>query len=371
VEKHGESVRGGGSRAGFHMVVRQEGAVGSLRDEYQHLPTNAYLATMANTCAVCRNPARSVERVYQRDAFDVDCAKCGTYRVSGSAEMVLRHDQWNDQRHLLSGVLRNASASGTRLEVLADDIERLIDQAPQHQPLPKLLDDVLLFVYEHSLDLETIDAAVALTPGDDYPLFYLRSGHEVTHLIRHLEAQKLIELPFGDPTKVPMRLTIAGWNRATELASVRGRPDQAFVAMSFDKSLDSLWLAIRAALRRVGYRGIRVDREHYAERIDDRILAEIRRSGLVVADFTLHRQGVYFEAGFALALNTPVVWCCREDDVKNLHFDTRQYPHLTWEMPAQLNEKIQDRVRGLGLARPEIPDDDSGASGGIGENRVD
>lgn len=59
----------------------------------------------------------------------------------------------------------------------------------------------------------------------------------------------------------------------------------------------------------------------HTDRIDDKILAEIRRSGLLVADFTGHRQGVYFEAGFALGLDVPVIWCCREDEIEKAHFE--------------------------------------------------
>jgi nucleoside 2-deoxyribosyltransferase len=54
-------------------------------------------------------------------------------------------------------------------------------------------------------------------------------------------------------------------------------------------------------------KAIRVDREHFGDRIDDRIIAEIRRCRFIVADFTGQRGGVYFEAGFALGLGKPVI----------------------------------------------------------------
>ena len=38
-----------------------------------------------------------------------------------------------------------------------------------------------------------------------------------------------------------------------------------------------------------------------------------RHGGLVVADFTGHRGGVYFEAGFARGLGIPVVWTCHKE----------------------------------------------------------
>jgi hypothetical protein len=56
---------------------------------------------------------------------------------------------------------------------------------------------------------------------------------------------------------------------------------------------------------------------------------------------------VYFEAGYALALERIVIWSCREDHVKDLHFDTRQYPHIVWKQPQDLRCQLRDRLRVL------------------------
>jgi len=67
------------------------------------------------------------------------------------------------------------------------------------------------------------------------------------------------------------------------------------------------------------------NRLEHNEKIDDLIVAEIRKSGLVVADFTGDRGGVYFEAGYARGLGLPVIWPCRKDWLEKLHFDTEHY----------------------------------------------
>ena len=51
-----------------------------------------------------------------------------------------------------------------------------------------------------------------------------------------------------------------------------------------------------AALRDYGLDPVRVDRDVFTEKICDRIIVEIRRSQLVVADFTFQRPNVYYEA---------------------------------------------------------------------------
>jgi hypothetical protein len=65
----------------------------------------------------------------------------------------------------------------------------------------------------------------------------------------------------------------------------------------------------------------------------------------MVADFTHHRNGVYFEAGFGMGLGKPVVWTCRQDHMAAAHFDTRPYNHVLWETPQDLREKLALRIR--------------------------
>ena len=107
------------------------------------------------------------------------------------------------------------------------------------------------------------------------------------------------------------------------------------------------------ALKDSGYTAVRVDRVQHNDKIDDKIIAEIRRSGLDIADFTGSKGGVYYEAGFAHGLGLPVIFTVREDDVSRLHFDTRQYNHIVWETPAHLRELLHDRVAAT-LGSPEL-----------------
>jgi nucleoside 2-deoxyribosyltransferase len=87
----------------------------------------------------------------------------------------------------------------------------------------------------------------------------------------------------------------------------------------------------------------------HVNKICDQILAEVRAAELVVADFTGFRSGVFFEAGFAMALGKPVICTCRESHFDELgkHFDTRQYPHLKWTDPADLRAKLSTKLRAL------------------------
>lgn len=116
--------------------------------------------------------------------------------------------------------------------------------------------------------------------------------------------------------------------------------EKVFVAMWFDEQTNDAYNnGIQPAIETdCGYKSIRIDRKEYLGKVDDEIIAEIRESRFIVADFTGQRHGVYFEAGFAQGLGLPVIWTCHEDHVKELHFDTRQENHITWETPEELRK---------------------------------
>jgi len=109
--------------------------------------------------------------------------------------------------------------------------------------------------------------------------------------------------------------------------------------------MDPVWeTGIKPAIEKAGYRPLRVDKEPHLDRIDAKIISAIRDSRFLIADVTGQNAGVYFEAGFALGLNRPVIWCVTEDDLKAVHFDTRQYNHIVWKTPEDLQEQLYDSI---------------------------
>jgi hypothetical protein len=121
---------------------------------------------------------------------------------------------------------------------------------------------------------------------------------------------------------------------------------QIFIAMWFNSLMDkALNEAIRPAITDAGLNPFRIDDKDHNNNIDDEIIAEIQRSRAVVADFTKHRGGVYFEAGYALGLGLPVIWTCREDEKDKLHFDIRQYNTIMWEDSEEGRTKFREALK--------------------------
>lgn len=105
-----------------------------------------------------------------------------------------------------------------------------------------------------------------------------------------------------------------------------------FVAMWFDDSLNAIYdKAIVPAIESCNYQPVRIDHKDHTNKICDEIIAEIKASKCLIADFTGHRSGVYYEAGYAHGRGLPVIFTCKDKDMNNLHFDIRQYNCIFWK----------------------------------------
>lgn len=153
-----------------------------------------------------------------------------------------------------------------------------------------------------------------------------------------------------------IQITVEGYAYLYEMENKQAGSKQAFIAMWFDATMkDAFDEGIAAGVRDAGYQPIRIDRIQHNNKIDDEIIAEIRRSRFLVADFTQGnsgaRGGVYYEAGFAHGLNIPVIFTCRDDALSHVHFDTRQYNHIVWTTPAELRSRLANRISATLVSR--------------------
>ena len=140
-------------------------------------------------------------------------------------------------------------------------------------------------------------------------------------------------------------ITADGWDYLEQLDRRIEERTQAFVAMSFSDDFKPIWKGpIHRAIEKAGYKPYRVDAEPHIDRIDAKIISQIKNSRFVVADVTEQKRGVYFEAGYALGMGLPVIWCVRKDDLDKVHFDTRQYNHIVWETGKDLEDQLYNFI---------------------------
>ena len=170
---------------------------------------------------------------------------------------------------------------------------------------------------------------------------------EIGFLLNYLKEKSWIQE--SESTSKNFTLTVNGHTRISEIANVVVESSQVFVAMWFDASTEQAWNeGIRAAIEDTGYEPCRIDMKQHINKIEDEVIAEIRRSRFVVADFTHGDKGargsVYYEAGFAHGLKIPVIFTCREDMLNKVHFDTSHYSHIVWSSPEELRKKLADKI---------------------------
>ena len=150
----------------------------------------------------------------------------------------------------------------------------------------------------------------------------------------------------GHPTP-RFKVTANGWKELNRIEQLGSESSNAFIAMSFHPDRDPFEKAISAAIKTAGYLPVRVDKIEHVNHIDDEIIARIRGSKFLVSDFTGQRNGVYFEAGFMLGLGRPVIWLCEKEDLKNVHFDTRQYNTIDYKDAEDLCIRLQFRIEAI------------------------
>lgn len=286
-------------------------------------------------CPLCKAFIQNASR--HNLTFYIDCRTCGCYQITHEATITIEGEIGHN-KYLLSGLTREASEENSSVLIKSSLLKEMAVEALKRKPPPlEAITVMLRYIYKKT---SSPIAEVKILPQHDYTLIYAKTPDELKWVITKLSELGYIE------SENTIRLTVKGWEKLVEIGNSQKRTNQAFVAMWFhDSTKEAYELGIKTALESVGYNPVRIDRVEHIEKICDRIIAEIRKSGLLVADFTGHRGGVYFEAGFAMGLGIPVIWTCRETDINNAHFDTRQYNHIIWSNPEELRDKIIHRIQ--------------------------
>lgn len=254
------------------------------------------------------------------DGYQVDCPCCGKYIInpSGYAELCSRAIT-DRQIANISGYLHE----NQKFRITTNNIDNLLKIKPPsfHERADKIL-----------LALEKITEYAGQSFEQQFEWYssgWCACGIELDETITYLiKTSRIAEAPRGTRK---YKIDADGWAHLEKLKKVNADSQQGFVAMWFDDSMMKIYdEAISPGILDAGYNPhLVINREHNGK-IDDEIIAQIRRSRFLLADFTGHRGGVYYEAGFAQGLGIEVIWTCNKDDLNNLHFDIRQYNCIDW-----------------------------------------
>jgi hypothetical protein len=307
---------------------------------------------MANAvyCPICRSAATRSATTFDpigRDWCDWTCPRCGNYTINGSAEAIIGHHPIHNIG-AVSGWIRRQNSMGTAPRIEDDSgVARL--RALTKPPFRERVEAYLLATAARAPRLdETFDPFADDLIGTSYS----DDAKELNVILEYLKQERLVDLEH----QTSFYLTPRGYISADELRARRAASSQAFVAMAFTEEMKRAYEeGIEPAIHRAGFASMRISDKEHANKIDDEIIAEIRRSAFLVADFTDQRQNVYFETGFAIGLARQVVWTCRKDQIKDLHFDIRQYNCIDWDNAADLAQRLERRIEAMFGRGPLAP----------------
>lgn len=305
------------------------------------LMTNKLTHIRNNVCPVCLLANTIIMR--NGDPFDLHCARCGDYDTTIEAISALNElaDDADDRLKIAEWIWSQNSVGGIPL------LERRALRSIVARPLLPYFERakrLLIYLAENTTKL---DSVVRIDePKTIQAMLQTFDHQEIVQISWFLSQRGWIVGPADGSRSAAV--SGEGFIQAEEWKQVGSSSIQGFVAMWFNDELNPAWESgFRPAIEKAGYKPQRIDKKEHANKICDEIVAEIKRSRFVVADYTGHRGGVYYEAGYAAGRGLPVILTCRKDEMDKLHFDIRQYNCIDWRSHEELAARLQARIEAL------------------------
>lgn len=261
-------------------------------------------------------------------------------------------DLVNSNIFSLRGLLLNNKFPDIDITVFDNDIlEKLILESGYPRTPKEKFDNLLLKLYDYQeFDGQTVRSNQLGEPEAFIIKLYFKNQEEFDFYFQSLLNVKLINsrkvAGFGMKSILDYTITMEGLKYIMDLEKEGPLSKNCFIAMSFDESLNDLREAIKQAIIETGFQPLIVDEQHQKsdETINDAIINQIRKSRFCIADFTQHKRGVYFEAGYSIGKGLKVIYCCTKKDFKDAHFDINHYQHIIYETPNELKQKLIDKI---------------------------
>lgn len=257
-------------------------------------------------------------------------------------------------KYILKGLLLNDKFPISKEDRFYDNekLEKIIREAQIPKTPKDKLDNLILNLFEYQ---KYAGAIIELDGPEEWDLvlnkLYFQNQEEYWFYLNTLREFGFIS--FTDVTSlsgndaIDIQLTYQGLEYIINLQESGENSKNCFVAMSFSETTSEIRTTIKRAVKESGFEPLLIDEVHYQSdlTINDAIVRFIKKSKFLIADFTEQKHGVYFEAGFALGLNRPVIYTCSQEDFNKTHFDTNHYPHIVYETLADLEEKLKNKIQ--------------------------
>ena len=289
-------------------------------------------------CELCKTLSAVTTPSGYYDGIQQKCQRCGEFKLTEETRALLQvPDADVAVRTNISGWVYDQNRNGTVPTITSHVLQQISARS-----LPTINERADRLLLEALRRQNKLGDMFNINDPRFVAATYSQDAEEVLFLMKLLKGRGWMDIVSNSRT---CEVLPNGYLAADELTRRAPRSNKGFVAMSFDNNLKPAYEeGFQVGVLKAGYDPVRVDQVEHTNRIDDEIIAHIRTASFVVADFTGHRGGVYFEAGFALGLDIPVIWTCKKDDMQDLHFDIRQYNTIDWENHEELASRLQHRI---------------------------
>lgn len=282
------------------------------------------------TCCFCDQKVTDEHDGVHPGLHHFNCPRCSRYILDEDAFLELAaHPLKPRQKANASGWIR---AFGGRPLIQLEQLEFFIHRLPTPSAGERA-EKLMIYLGKKFPDLNTMDI-VRMDDMDLAAEAWAINEEEVQYLLVKYLDETLGFLQCTQYAGREIRVTILprGWVFLDGLRSPNQSSQHGFIAMWFDDATQTLrQRGLMAGVEAAGYKPFLIDQHPTNEHVMDEVLAAIRRSRFVVADFTGARHNVYYEAGFAQGLNIPVVRTCRKSEINQVTFDVNHYPFILWE----------------------------------------
>ncbi|MCX6164793.1 MAG: hypothetical protein NTU73_08055 [Ignavibacteriae bacterium] len=118
-----------------------------------------------------------------------------------------------------------------------------------------------------------------------------------------------------------------------------------FVLMPFTTDFDDIYnYGIKESCKEAETYCERVDEQIFQETILERIYNQIAKADLIIADMTGRNPNVFYEVGYAHALNKPTILLTQNSE--DIPFDLKHFPHIVYDKKISIiREELTKRLR--------------------------
>ena len=218
--------------------------------------------------------------------YCANCPRCGSYRVSYADNEAVKRQLRDEDRPIFSQWIYEQNRLGTTPTISISDVASIASR--QKFGFAERVRRCILYFHERSTG-----------PGDQIDILCppLQAALQtfdqkyIGTIAHYLSEEKLATVGLPGPVRQGQQrqmvsLTPRGSMQAEEWGQSYTLSAQGFVAMWFDNTMETAWRdGFYRAIDEAGYIPRRIDKKEHINKICDEIIAEIRKSRFVVADF--------------------------------------------------------------------------------------